>query len=66
MGTFSLPDAAPELPEVIDQVWVALWISGVNPQTNIFSLWHVAAGGQWKILQLPAVRRYATALAGNA
>ena len=60
IGTFSVPHEVPELPPVIDKVWVALWMRGMNPQTNIFSLWHLAAGGHWEIVQVPAVRRCAS------
>ena len=62
MVNFSLPQEAPDLPDGLDGVWLALWMRGQNIESNVHSLWHFVPGNQWHLVRVPATRSYEEAI----
>lgn len=58
MGTFSVPTLAPDLPNDVDAVWVAWWMTNITTESHVYVLWRWDAEHGWRIEQVPQTRSY--------
>jgi hypothetical protein len=59
-ATYSMPRATCALPDGINRVWLAPWLSGPNLQSRFGSLWFVDDEQPWRTTPVPAVRDYSS------
>jgi hypothetical protein len=64
MHGYSVPCDTPRLDGRADEVWAALWLKRINPETNAGALWHLQSTGPWEVRSVPPVLSHREALGG--